>query len=146
VDNSWQQLGFFYRKPMQQKYSPLNRDLRAIFSAVKYFKHCSKLHTSLFFMENKPITFAFTKSTDTCSPRQFRYLDFVAQLTTDMRHTSGQSNIVADAMLRIAYEPAQEPGFSEESAILDLLSAVVQTPLDYATLAKAQEEKLEFKT
>jgi hypothetical protein len=32
-----------------------------------------------------------------CSPPQFNPLDFIAQFTTDIRHVSGQDNVVADA-------------------------------------------------
>ncbi|XP_076256094.1 uncharacterized protein LOC143193654 [Rhynchophorus ferrugineus] len=40
-------------------------------------------------------------SENSTSPRQFRHLDFISQFTTDIRHISGQDNIVADAPSRI---------------------------------------------
>ena len=41
------------------------------------------------------------------TPRQFRYLDFISQFSTDIRHVSGEENVVADALSRIEeIEPA----------------------------------------
>ena len=48
-------------------------------------------------MDHKPLTFAFNQKRDKCSPRQFNRLDFVSQFTTDIRHISGQDNVIADA-------------------------------------------------
>jgi cleavage and polyadenylation specificity factor subunit 1 len=41
VNNTWQPLAFFYRKlnPAQQKYSAYDRELLAIYEAVKHFRH-----------------------------------------------------------------------------------------------------------
>jgi hypothetical protein len=141
VDISWQPMSFFSRKflPSQQKYTPYDRELHAIYSAVKYFRHMLEAR-HIIFTDHKPITFAFTKRTDKFSPRQFRYLDFIAQFTTDIRHTSEQGNIVANALSRITVEPAQEQRFPAEPATFGLHSAAVQAPLDYAALTKAQEE------
>ncbi|KAJ8916801.1 hypothetical protein NQ315_005806, partial [Exocentrus adspersus] len=38
---------------------------------------------------------------DKCSPRQFRYLDYLGQFTTDIKHISGKDNVVADALSRV---------------------------------------------
>ena len=51
--------------------------------------------------DHKPLTFAFQQKRDKCSPRQFNHLDFIAQFTTDIRHISGQDNIVADTLSRV---------------------------------------------
>jgi hypothetical protein len=51
----------------------------------------------IFFIDHKPITFAFQQKRDKCSPRQLNHLDFTAQL----RHISGQDNVVDDALSRI---------------------------------------------
>jgi len=52
-------------------------------------------------------------------------LDFIDQFATDIRHISGDENIVANALLRI-----------EE----------LQFPIDYAALATSQQEDEELKT
>ena len=53
------------------------------------------------YTDHKPITFAFRKKSNQCSPRQFRHLDFISQFTTDIRHVSGKDNVVADALSRV---------------------------------------------
>ncbi|GFR07395.1 transposon Ty3-I Gag-Pol polyprotein [Trichonephila clavata] len=55
----------------------------------------------IIFTDHRPLTFAFTKKSDSSSPRQLRYLDFIAQFSTDMRHESGSKNVVADTLSRI---------------------------------------------
>jgi hypothetical protein len=53
------------------------------------------------FTDHKSITYAFQQKRDKCSPRQFNNLDFVFQFTTDIRHTSGQDNVVTDNLSRV---------------------------------------------
>jgi cleavage and polyadenylation specificity factor subunit 1 len=53
------------------------------------------------FTNHKPITYAFQQKREKCSPRQFNHLHLVAQFTTDIKHISGQDNIVADALSRV---------------------------------------------
>jgi hypothetical protein len=50
------------------------------------------------FTDHKHITYTFQQKRDKCSPRQFNFLDFVAQFTTDNKHISGKDNVVADAL------------------------------------------------
>ena len=75
--------------------------------------------------DHKPLTFAFRQKMDKCSPRQFRYLDYIGQFSTDIRHISGKDNVVADALSRI-----------EE----------IETALDFEALARSQEEDEELQT
>jgi cleavage and polyadenylation specificity factor subunit 1 len=103
VDNAWQPLAFFSRKlnPAQQKYSAYDRELLAVYEAVKHFRHMLEARHFVIFTDHKPITYAFQQKRDKCSPRQFNHLDFIAQFTTDVRHISGQDNVVADALSRV---------------------------------------------
>jgi cleavage and polyadenylation specificity factor subunit 1 len=103
VDNAWQPLAFFSRKlnPAQQKYSANDRELLAVYVAVKQFRHMLEARHFVIFTDHKPITYAFQQKRDKCSPGQFNHLEFVAQFTTDVRHISGQDNEVADAPSRV---------------------------------------------
>ncbi|GFY62424.1 transposon Tf2-6 polyprotein, partial [Trichonephila inaurata madagascariensis] len=58
-------------------------------------------HNFIIFTDHRPLTFAFNKISDSCSPRQLRHLDFISQFSTDIRHVSGSDNSVADALSRI---------------------------------------------
>jgi hypothetical protein len=90
VKNVWQRLAFFSNKlnVAQQKYSTYDRELLAIYEAAKHFRHMLEARHFIIFTDNKPITYAFQQKRDKCLPRQFNYLDFVAQFTTDIRHIS----------------------------------------------------------
>ncbi|GFT00435.1 hypothetical protein TNCV_1981701 [Trichonephila clavipes] len=54
-----------------------------------------------FFSHNRPLTFAFNKISDSCSPRQLSHLDLISQFSTDIRHVSGSDNSVSDSLSRI---------------------------------------------
>lgn len=103
VDDTWQPLAFFSRKlsSTERKYAAYDRELLAIYSAVKYFRHFVEARPFTVYTDHKPIVFAFRKKDGQCTPRQFRYLDFIGQFTTDIRHVSGEENIVADALSRV---------------------------------------------
>jgi cleavage and polyadenylation specificity factor subunit 1 len=103
VNNAWQPLAFFSKKlnTAQQKYSAYDCELLAVYEAVRHFRHMLEARHFVIFTDHKPITYAFQQKRDKCSPRQFRYLDFIAQFTTDVRHISGQDNVVADALSRV---------------------------------------------
>jgi cleavage and polyadenylation specificity factor subunit 1 len=100
VQNAWQPLAFFSRKlsPATQKYSAYDRELLAIYKSVKHFRHMLEARHFIIFTEHKPITFAFQQKRDKCSPRQLNHPDYISQFTTDIRHISGQDNVVADAL------------------------------------------------
>lgn len=103
-DHAWQPLAFFSRKlsPSQVNYSPYDRELLAIYEAIKYFRHMLEARHFIVYTDHKPITFAFHERRRNCSPRQYRHLDFISQFTTDIRHISGKNNIVADALSRVS--------------------------------------------
>lgn len=102
-EDAWQPLAFFSRRlsPSQVKYSPYDRELLAIYEAIKYFRHMLEARHFIVYTDHKPISFAFHERKNNCSPRQYRHLDFISQFTTDIRHISGKDNVVADTLSRI---------------------------------------------
>jgi cleavage and polyadenylation specificity factor subunit 1 len=115
--NACQPLAFFFKKlsPAQQKYSAYDRELLAVYEAVKYFRHILKEHHFIIFTDHTPFIYAFQQK---CSSRQFNHLDFVAQVTTDIRHISGQDNVVADALSRVEFVTVP-PSHDAQSASQD---------------------------
>ena len=85
----------------QEKYSAYERELLAIYEAVKYFRHMLEARHFLIFTDHKPLTYAFSQKQDKCTPRQFNHLDFISQFTTDISHISRQDNVVNDALSRV---------------------------------------------
>jgi cleavage and polyadenylation specificity factor subunit 1 len=127
VHGAWQPLAFFSKKlnPAQQKYSAYDRELLAVYEAVKHFRHMLGARHFTIFTDHKPIIYAFQQKIYYCSQSQFNHLDFIAQFTTDIRHISGQNNVVADALCSV------------ES---------VTAPSSYEILAAAQNSDDELRT
>ncbi|KFD69854.1 hypothetical protein M514_17976 [Trichuris suis] len=126
-NGAWQPLGFFSKKlsPAQQRYSTYDRELTAAYMSVKYFRYMLEGRTFILYTDHKPLTFAFTKKSNDGTPRQIRYLDFIGQYTTDIRHITGATNVVADVLSRV-------------SAI------TFPSPVDYEQLAQEQKESEEL--
>ena len=125
-EGAWRPLAFFTKSlsSAQRKYSAYDRELLAIYSAIRQFRHAVEGRSFAVYTDHKPITFAFRQKPEKCTPRQFRYLDLIGQYTTDIRHVNGKDNEVADALSRI-----------EE----------VSTPLSYEELARSQSADRELK-
>lgn len=105
VNNIWEPLGYFSKKltTAQQKYSAYDRELLAIYMAIKHFRKLFEGSKIIVYTDHKPITYAFSKlgkSTDE-TPRRIRYLLYISEFTSDIRHISGHSNTVADTLSRV---------------------------------------------
>ncbi|KMQ85902.1 pol polyprotein [Lasius niger] len=100
-------LSFFSQKltDTQKNYSTYDRELLAVYKALKYFRHlvegreCTIL--TIITIDHKPLIYAFHQKSDRASPRQLRQLDYIAQFTTHLIHLPGTQNTVADALSRI---------------------------------------------
>lgn len=103
INNDVQPLGFFSKKfdKAQLKYSTYDRELTAIFLAVRHFKFMLEGRNCHIYTDHKPIVFAFQQNPDKASNRQARQLDYIGQITTDIRHVAGRENIAADLLSRI---------------------------------------------
>ncbi|XP_046398162.1 uncharacterized protein LOC124164968 [Ischnura elegans] len=101
--DEWTPLGFFTRKlkPLQRKCSSYDREILAVYEAVKYFRHMLEGREFTIITDHNPIVFAFQQKPEKCSPRQFRYLNYVAQFSTEIRHIAGRDTVVADALSRV---------------------------------------------
>ena len=71
--DSWQPLAFFSKKlsSQQQEYSAYDRELLAIYEAVKHFRHMLEARQFTVFTDHKPLIYAFLQESDSLSPRQF---------------------------------------------------------------------------
>jgi cleavage and polyadenylation specificity factor subunit 1 len=80
AQNAWQLLAFFSKNmsTVQQKYSAYDRELLAIYEAVKHFRHMLEARHFVMFTDHKPLTYAFNQRRDKCSPWQFNRLDFIS--------------------------------------------------------------------
>jgi hypothetical protein len=126
VDNAWQPLGFVTKSlnPAQRKYSAYDRELLAMYTVVKRFRHAVEGKNFIIYTNHKPLTYAFKQNPDKSSPRQFRYLDYIGQFTTDIRYIKSENNNVADALSRVE---------------------VIRKSVGHQTLAAAQENDAELR-
>ncbi|GFT07396.1 transposon Tf2-8 polyprotein [Trichonephila clavipes] len=80
----------------------LDRELLAIYSAIRHFRYMLEARDFTVFTDHKPLTYAFRQKSDKCSPRQIRQLDFISQFTTNIVHIPGSDNIAADVLSRVS--------------------------------------------
>ena len=94
VDGSWQPLAFFSRQlhSAEQKYSAFDRELLALYQAVRHFRYFLEARDFVVYTDHKPLTLAFGKVSDPWSPRQQRHLAYISEFCTDVRHVSGKDN------------------------------------------------------
>ncbi|GFW43654.1 hypothetical protein TNCV_4770031 [Trichonephila clavipes] len=103
VDSELQPLAFFSRKltSSEKSYSAYDRELLAIYLAIRHFRYMLEARDFTVFTDHKPLTYAFRQKSDKCSPRQIRQLDFISQFTTNIVHIPGSDNIAADVLSRV---------------------------------------------
>lgn len=103
VDGQLQPLGYFSKKfdKTQLRYSTYDRELTAMFLAVKHFKFMLQGRKCHIYTDHKPLTYAFQQKPEKANDRQARQLDYVGQMTTDIRHVKGAENVTADLLSRI---------------------------------------------
>lgn len=114
-------LAFFSTKlsTAQQKWSTFDRELYAIYAAIRHFRHMLEGRQFTVFTDHRPLTYVFLQKADKCSPRQLRQLDYIGQFTTDIQFVKGADNIPADMLSRIE-------------------ALEIPNSLDYAAIAKVQ--------
>lgn len=127
-NNNWEPLGFFSKKltPAQVNYSTYDRELTAIYEAIKFFRPWLEGREFSIATDHKPLIYAFQQRMDKASPRQVRQLSFISEFSTDIQYVAGQQNEVADAFSRI--DAFRMP-----------------TTIDFEELAQAQEQDDEMK-
>lgn len=104
VNDSWQPLGYFSKRftKAQQKYSTYDRELLAIYMAVKHFRYLFEGNNPTIFTDHKPLIYAFDKlQSDSETPRRTRQLLFISEFTTTIRYIEGEKNAGADFLSRI---------------------------------------------
>ncbi|GBN43164.1 hypothetical protein AVEN_223264-1 [Araneus ventricosus] len=121
ADSSLQPLGFFTLKltETEKKHSAYDRKLLAAYSAIKHFRFMLEDKTFVLHKDHKLLTYAFMQKSGRCSPQQLQYLDFMSQLTTDIRHVKVVENIPAGTLSRVE-------------------AITCPTPINYQQMAEAQ--------
>ena len=131
INGVWHPISFISRKltSTEQRYSIFDRELLAVYLAIKHFRYFLEGRQFHVITDHKPLTFALNARLDRHSPRQARHLDYIAQFTSNICHVQGPNNVVADALSRV-----------ETNALLSGQPPVV----DFAAMAKAQTLDLQI--
>lgn len=99
-----QPLAFFSKKltSAQIKYSTYDRELLAIYLAIKHFRYLIEARELTVLSDHKPLSFALSKKeSKNDSPRRLRQLDFIAQFCNKIEYIEGEFNNAADFLSRI---------------------------------------------
>ena len=133
IGDGWHPIAYFSRKlrPPETRYSTFDRELLAVYLAIKHFRHFVEGREFYVLTDHKPLTFALSTNSDKYTPRQVRHLDYISQFTGDIRHVKGMDNTVADALSRSS---------------VNQLHATQAPALDMELMAKAQTEDPELRT
>ena len=103
TQNSFEKpISFFSEKLniAQRKYSTFSRELLTIYLSIRHFCHLLEGRDFIVFTVHKPLTYALQVNTEKDTSRDTRQLDYISQLTSDIRYIKGSDNIVADTLLR----------------------------------------------
>jgi hypothetical protein len=151
---SWQPLAFFSRKlsSPESKYSTFDRELLAVFASIRHFRFVLEGRQFRILTDHLPLTLAMRRVSPLWSARQVRQLAYISEFSTDIRHTPGLRNVVADALSRPPPPPPPQPPSSaalippgepstvthDASSVISAADFLVSPPIDYAAMAAAQ--------
>ena len=86
-------------KQAETRYNTFDRELLAIYLAIKHFRHFVEGCDFHVLTDHKPLTYTMGTCSNRHSLRQTRQLDFIS---SDIRYVKGSENVVADSLSRIA--------------------------------------------
>ena len=126
----WRPLAFFSKKlnAAQAKSSAFDRELLAVYMAVRHFRFMLEGRQFAIFTDHRPLVAAITRVSPPWSTRQQRHLSFISEFSTDMRYLPGSDNVVADSLSRPP-SPFAPPSPPSTAPIGAVAAATVVVPL-----------------
>ena len=99
----WESLGFFSQlfTPAKKKYSTYDRELTAIYEAIRHFLYYLEGAEFKIYTDHKPLVYALQKNSDKMPATRSRRLSYIAQFNTEICYIPGEENDVSDALSRI---------------------------------------------
>merc|ERR1711911_48706 len=92
--SSWAPLSFYSKKltPAETRYSAFDRELLAVYSAIRHFRLMLEGRQFFVLTDHKPLCHALQRVSAPWSARQQRHLSYVSEFTQDIRHVPGVDN------------------------------------------------------
>ena len=142
IGDHWQPISYFSKKlkPAETRYSTFDRELLAVYLAIKHFRHFVEGRVFHIRTDHKPLTFALLSQSDRHTPWQIRHLDFISQFTSDIRYIKGMDNLVADTLSRVEINT-----LNDGHTVIDLkeLATAQQRDSDLLKLQSSSSLRLE---
>ncbi|KAL1110234.1 hypothetical protein AAG570_008311 [Ranatra chinensis] len=91
-------VALIHRRLNTRKYSTYDRELLAIYMAIKHFYPLLEGRQFAMRTDHKPLTHAFKQKLNSTELRWIRQLNYFSQFTTKMSRISGSENVVADTL------------------------------------------------
>ncbi len=103
TDKGPETLAFFshHFNKAQLNYATFDKELTAIYLALRYFSHITAGRKLKVFTDHKPIVSGLFKRKDLVTARQQRYFAYISEFVDDIEHIRGEDNYVADNLSRI---------------------------------------------
>lgn len=102
--NKWKPLAYFSKamSATQRRYSVYDRELLAMYTAVKHFRRLIEGCEATVFTDHKPLAHALNRpASNADTPKRERQLQFISQFCANIEYVRGEENAVADALSRI---------------------------------------------
>ena len=84
----------------QKNYPTFDRELLAIFLAIKHFRYFLEGRDFVFETDHSVLVFALRSNHGEYSGRRLRQQQFMSEFTSNIRHIEGKQNVVADCLSR----------------------------------------------
>ena len=87
VQDEWCPIAYFFRKlkPAGTRYSTFDRELLAIYLAIKHFRQILEGRQFYILTNHKPLIYSLSSSSNRHFPRQIRHFNFISQFTLNIR-------------------------------------------------------------
>ena len=77
--------------------------------AMKHIRHSLEGCQFAIYTDYHPLMFLLHSKPDKYSPRGTRHFDFISQFTSDIRHITGEQDVVADTLSRLSINSLSSP-------------------------------------
>ncbi len=100
--SGWKPLAFFSKKlsATETRYSTFDRELLAVYLALRHFRFLLEGRRFHILTDHTPLVSALHRVSPPWSARHQRHHAYMSEFTSDIRHISGVSNVVADSLTR----------------------------------------------